>query len=57
MFVFFARAVLSQELSAVTAACLLTKRSVFDEVGGLDESFEVAFNDIDYCMNVRAAGF
>lgn len=54
---YFARAVLSQELSAVTAACLLTKRSVFDEVGGLDESFEVAFNDIDYCMKVRAAGY
>lgn len=54
---YFARAVLSQELSAVTAACLLTKRKVFDEVGGLDESFEVAFNDIDYCMKVRAAGY
>lgn len=54
---YFARAVLSQELSAVTAACLLTKRRVFDEVGGLDESFEVAFNDIDYCMKVRAAGY
>lgn len=54
---YFARAVLSQELSAVTAACLLTKRSVFYEVGGLDESFEVAFNDIDYCMKVRAAGY
>ncbi|MCR5143842.1 MAG: glycosyltransferase family 2 protein [Lachnospiraceae bacterium] len=41
-----------QDLSAVTAACLLTTREVWDEVGGLDESFEVAFNDIDYCMKV-----
>ncbi len=54
---YFARAVLTQELSAVTAACLLTKRSVFEEVGKLDETFEVAFNDIDYCMKVREAGY
>lgn len=54
---YFARAVLTQELSAVTAACLLTKRSVFEQVGKLDETFEVAFNDIDYCMKVREAGY
>ena len=54
---YFARAVLTQELSAVTAACLLTKRSVFEEVDKLDETFEVAFNDIDYCMKVRKAGY
>ena len=54
---YFARAVLTQELSAVTAACLLTKRSVFEQVGKLDEAFEVAFNDIDYCMKVREAGY
>lgn len=54
---YFARAVAAQEVTAVTAACLLTKRSVFDEVEGLDESFEVAFNDIDFCMKVRSAGY
>ncbi len=34
----------------------MTKRSVYEEVGGLDESFKVAFNDIDYCLKVRQAG-
>ena len=41
-----------QDMSAVTAACLMTSRDAWDAVGGLDESFEVAFNDIDYCMKV-----
>ena len=45
-----------QDCSAVTAACLMTPRSVYDAVGGLDESFEVAFNDIDYCLKVRELG-
>lgn len=42
--------------SAVTGACLMTKRSVFDEVGGFDEDFSVAYNDVDYCLKVREAG-
>lgn len=54
---YFARSVLPQELSAVTAACLMTKKSVYTEVGGLDEKLKVAFNDIDYCMSVRRAGY
>ncbi len=44
------------DYSAVTAACLMTKKSVFEEVGGLEEQFKVAFNDIDFCMKVRATG-
>ncbi|MGV8921324.1 MAG: glycosyltransferase [Pseudomonas sp.] len=48
---------LCQELSAVTAACLLVRKEVFDKVGGLDEGLSVAFNDIDFCMRVRAAGY
>ena len=40
----------------MTAACLMTKRSLFDEVGGLTEELAVAFNDIDYCMKIRALG-
>lgn len=44
-------------VSAVTAACLLIRRQVFDEVGGLDESLTVAFNDVDFCLRVRAAGY
>ncbi len=42
------------DYSAVTAACLMTKKSIYDEVGGLEEAFKVAFNDIDFCMKVRA---
>lgn len=42
--------------SAVTAACLLTKKSVYDAVGGLTEEFVVAGNDIDYCLKVREKG-
>ena len=48
---------LVQNLSAVTAACLLLRKEVFDEVQGLDEGFKVAFNDIDFCMKIRAAGY
>ncbi len=51
-----ARIVCAQDYSAVTAACLMTKRSLFDEVGGLTEELAVAFNDIDYCMKIRALG-
>ena len=42
---------------AVTGACLLVKASVWDEVGGLDEKFAVAFNDVDFCLRVRDAGY
>ncbi len=49
----FGRAMLTQDYSAVTAACLLTKKELFDKVGGFDEEFKVAFNDIDYCLRVR----
>jgi glycosyltransferase involved in cell wall biosynthesis len=54
---YMGRALLSQELSAVTAACVVVRKSVFDEVGGLDEKMKVAFNDIDFCMRVMAAGY
>ena len=45
-----------QELSAVTAACMMMKRTSFEKVGGYDESLAVAFNDVDLCMKVRAIG-
>lgn len=54
---YFDRAVLQQELSAVTGACLMVRRKVFDDVGGLDEQIAVAFNDIDFCLRLRAAGY
>ena len=49
----FGRAMLTQDYSAVTAACLLTKKEIFHKVGGFDEEFKVAFNDIDFCLRVR----
>ena len=54
---YFGRAVLLQSVSAVTAACLLVRRRIYQEVGGLDESLAVAFNDVDFCLRVREAGF
>ena len=41
----------------VTAACVMLPRTVWDELGGLDETFEVAFNDVDLCMRIRKAGY
>ena len=52
-----ARAWVAQELSAVTGACLLVRRRVFEEVGGLDERLQVAFNDIDFCLRLREHGY
>lgn len=54
---YMARASIAQNLTACTAACLMMRRDVFDEVGGLDESFEVAFNDVDLCMKIRKKGY
>ena len=51
------RAATVQDFSAVTGACLLVKTDVWDEVGGLDENFAVAFNDVDFCLRVRDAGY
>ncbi len=53
---YFHRAMCAQDYSAVTAACMMTKASVFKECGGFTEELAVAFNDIDYCMKVRALG-
>jgi GT2 family glycosyltransferase len=43
--------------SAVTAACLMVRRDVFDEVGGFDEQLAIAFNDVDLCLRIQAAGY
>lgn len=53
---YFLRLGITHNLSAVTGACLLVKKSVYDEVGGLDESFEVAYNDVDFCLRVLKTG-
>lgn len=51
------RAELVLDSNAVTAACLMTKRSVIDEILGFDERLEVAFNDIDLCLRIREKGY
>jgi O-antigen biosynthesis protein len=43
--------------SAVTAACMMMRRAVFEELGGFDESLAIAFNDVDLCLRARAAGY
>lgn len=52
------RAVCAQEISAVTGACMLCRRKAFEAVGGFDEAaLAIAFNDVDLCLKVRAAGY
>ena len=47
----------AQNVSAVTGACMLMRREVWDEVGGCDEGYPVGLNDIDLCMRIREAGY
>jgi len=54
---YFSRAMVRSTMSAVTAACLLIRTSVYREVGGLDEKLSVAFNDVDFCLRVQKAGY
>lgn len=51
------RLITVQNYSAVTAACCMIPRHVFEEINGFDKSFEVAFNDVDMCMRIREAGY
>lgn len=54
---YLGRLIYAQNLSAVTGACMMVRRSVWDEVGGLDTKFAVAFNDVDFCLRIRKAGY
>ena len=55
---YFCRPHLVQNLGAVTAACCMVKRSLYEQVGGMDEEhLQVAFNDVDFCLRVREAGY
>lgn len=51
------RLITPQNLSAVTAACMMVPTDVFERVGGFDENYKVAFNDTDLCMRIRKAGY
>ena len=54
---YFGRADIVQNLSAVTAACTVMARRVFEEMDGFDEDFRVAYNDVDLCLRMREAGY
>jgi glycosyltransferase involved in cell wall biosynthesis len=55
---YFGRAQMIQTFSAVTAACLVIKKTIYQEIGGLNETnLKVAFNDVDFCLRVREAGY
>ena len=54
---YFARIKLLQDYSAVTAACIMIKKDVYEEVHGFDEEYAVAFNDVDLCLKIRQAGY
>ena len=47
----------AQNVSAVTGACLMVKKALFDEVGGLDEGFAISLNDVDFCLKLREKGY
>lgn len=47
----------AQNMTAVTGACLMVKKSAYEEVGGLDEGFAVSLNDVDFCLKLRQAGY
>ena len=54
---FMMRLQVAGNYSAVTAACLMVSREKYDEIGGLDESFAVALNDVDFCLRLRRKGY
>lgn len=54
---YFHKASIQMDLSAVTAACLMIKQDLYEEVNGFEESLSVAFNDIDFCLRIREKGY
>ncbi|MEG4585761.1 tetratricopeptide repeat protein [Microcoleus sp. MOSTC5] len=54
---YFGKIILANNYSAVTGACLMCRREVFDEVGGFDEQIAVAYNDVDLCLKMRQHGY
>ena len=53
---YMGRLVYAQDMSAVTAACMMVPRKVYAELGGLDEDYSVVFNDVDFCLRIRESG-
>jgi len=53
----YGRAALTQTMSAVTAACMVLRKSIFEEVGGFDETLAVAYNDVDLCLRIGGRGY
>jgi GT2 family glycosyltransferase len=53
----YGRAALTQTMSAVTAACMVLRKSILEEVGGFDETLAVAYNDVDLCLRIGARGY
>jgi GT2 family glycosyltransferase len=51
------RALVTQDVSCVTAACMLVRRDAFDAVGGFDAAFPTRYNDVDFCLRLRRAGW
>jgi len=54
---YFGRLKTIQNLSAVTADCLMSKKTIYNEVGGFDENYTHAFNDVDFCLKIRERGY
>ena len=54
---YMGRASFSQDVSAVTGACLLIRKEVYEEVGGMDEHLAVSYNDVDLCLKLREKGY
>ena len=54
---YYGRLKYAQDVSAVTGACMMVPRRVYEEMNGLDESFSVMFNDVDLCLRIREAGY
>ena len=54
---YFGREDLIQNMNAVTAACIMTRKDMYEKVGFMNEKFAVAFNDIDFCLKIRQAGY
>lgn len=54
---YFSKDTYVQNLSAVTAACIISRKEIYEEVGNMDEKFEVAFNDLDFCLKIRDKGY